>query len=89
METKVVYAPSISISRQFADTGNAEAAFTALALTVGQVGNSFVVDDKLHKPIDQALGIVKDSKEQNEARAFTAFLAGPVARKILNKFGYL
>jgi molybdate transport system substrate-binding protein len=86
---KLVYAPSISIAKQFADTGNAEAAFTALALTIGQNGNQFEVDQKLHKPIDQALGIVKQSKEQKNARAFAAFLAGPEAREILHHFGFL
>jgi molybdate transport system substrate-binding protein len=89
VEKKLVYAPSIAIAKQFADTGNAEAAFTALALTVGQAGNFFLVDPKLHKPIDQALGIVKDSKEQQSARAFTAFLAGAEAREILKRFGYI
>jgi molybdate transport system substrate-binding protein len=89
LEKKAVYAPSIAIAKQFADTGNAEAAFTALALTVGQTGNFFLVDEKLNKPIDQALGIVKASKEQKNARAFTAFLAGPEARDILKRFGYI
>jgi molybdate transport system substrate-binding protein len=89
VEKKIVYAPSIAIAKQFADTGNAEAAFTALALTVGQKGNSFPVDEKLHKPIEQALGIVKASKEAKNARAFTAFLAGAEAREILKRFGYI
>lgn len=88
VEKKIVYAPSIAIARQYADTGNAEAAFTALALTVGQNGNFFVIDEKLHKPIDQALGIVKASTEQTNARAFTAFLANSEAREILKRFGY-
>lgn len=89
VEKKIVYAPSISISKQFADTGNAEAAFTALALTVGQKGDVVLIGEKLHKPIDQALGIVKDSKDRNDARAFTKFLAGPDAREILKRFGYI
>jgi molybdate transport system substrate-binding protein len=89
VEKKIVYAPSIAIAKQFADTGNVEAAFTALALTVGHPGNNFPVDEKLHKPIDQALGIVRDSKEQTNARAFTAFLAGAEAREILKRFGYI
>ena len=89
VEKKIVYAPSIAIAKQFADTGNVEAAFTALALAIGQSANAFVVDENLHKPIDQALGIVKDSKEQKNARAFTAFLAGPEAREILKRFGYI
>jgi molybdate transport system substrate-binding protein len=89
VEQKIVYAPSIAVTKQFADTGNADAAFTALALTAGQSGNQFPVNEKLHKPIDQALGIVKDSKEQQNARAFTTFLAGPAARAILKRFGYV
>jgi molybdate transport system substrate-binding protein len=89
LEAKVVYAPSIAIAKQFADTGNTEVSFTALALMVGQSGNSFPVDGKLHKPIDQALGIVRDSKEQKNARAFTVFLAGTEAHEILKRFGYI
>ena len=89
VQPKVVYAPSIAIAKQFADTGNAEAAFTALALTSGQAGNQFEVDEKLHKPIDQALGIVKQSKEQKNAHAFAAFMASPEAREILRRFGYI
>jgi molybdate transport system substrate-binding protein len=86
IQPKVVYAPSIAIAKQFADTGNAEAAFTALALTINQKGNQFEVES--HKPIDQAAGIVKASKEQKNARAFMAFLASPEAREILHHFGY-
>ena len=88
LEKKIVYAPSIAIAKQFADTGNTEASFTALALTIGQPGTQFTVDEKLHKPIDQALGIVAASKSQKDARAFVAFLAGPEAREILKHFGY-
>jgi molybdate transport system substrate-binding protein len=89
VERKLVYAPSIAVAKQYADTGNAEAAFTALALTAGQPGNQFTVDEKLHKPIDQALGIMKDSKAQKDARAFTAFLKTAEARDILKRFGYM
>jgi molybdate transport system substrate-binding protein len=89
VQPKAVYAPSIATAKQFADTGNAEAAFTALALTIGQSGNQFTIDEKLHKPIEQAGGVVKASKEQKNARAFMAFLAGPEAREVFRRFGYL
>jgi len=88
LENKIVYAPSIAIAKQFADSGNTEVSFTALALTIGQPGGQFTVDEKLHKPIDQALGIVAASKEQKNARAFTSFLAGPEAKEIFKRFGY-
>ena len=89
IEKKIVYAPSIAIAKQFADTGNTEASFTALALCVGQPGAQFTVDEKLHKPIEQALGIVAASRSQTDARAFVTFLAGPAAREILRRFGYI
>ncbi|HYA16330.1 MAG TPA: molybdate ABC transporter substrate-binding protein [Bryobacteraceae bacterium] len=86
---KVVYAPSVSVAKQFADTGNGDAAFTASSLIAGEKGNTFLVDEKLHKPIDQALCIVKASKEQANARAFVRFLAGPEGKSILKRYGYL
>lgn len=88
VEKKIVYAPSIAVAKQFADTGNTEASFTALALTIGQRFSPVAVDEKLHKPIDQALGIVAASKEQKNARAFVTFLISPAAREILKRFGY-
>ena len=89
LQPKAVYASSIAIAKQYADTGNAEAAFTAYALTINEKGNQFPVDEKLYKPIEQAAGIVKESKEQKSARAFLKFLAGSDARAILKRFGYL
>lgn len=88
VEKKVVYAPSIAIAKQFADTGNADAAFTALALVKGDSGHYFVVDEKLHKPIDEAVCIMKASSRQEDARAFTRFLAGEESRAILKRFGF-
>lgn len=89
VQTRVVYAPSVAVVKQFADSGNGDAAFTAAALTAGETGHTFIVDEKLHQPIDQALCIVKASPEQKEARAFAQFLASPAARAILKRFGYL
>ena len=89
LQTKAVYASSIAIAKQYADTGNAEAAFTAYALTVNEKGNQFPVDEKLYKPIEQAAGIVKESKQQKSAREFLKFLSSAEARAILKRFGYL
>jgi molybdate transport system substrate-binding protein len=90
---KIVYAPSVAIAKQFADTGNGDAAFTALALIVnpadkGATGNYFLVPENLHKPIDQAMCIMKSSKEAQSAQAFLAFMKGAEARAILERFGY-
>ena len=89
VQKKIVYAPSISVAKQFADTGNADAAFTASSLTADEKGHSFLVDAKLHKPIDQELCILKSSKEQANAGAFVRFLATPAGKAILQRYGYL
>jgi molybdate transport system substrate-binding protein len=93
---KIVYAPSIAIAKQFADTGNGDAAFTALALVVnpadkdakGAVGNYFPIPENLHKPIDQAMCVMKSSTQARSAQAFFAFMKGASARAVLERYGY-
>jgi molybdate transport system substrate-binding protein len=84
----VVYADSISAAKQYVDTGNGDAAFTALSLIIDQPGNYFLIDDKLHKPIDQALCIAKSTRDVAAARKFTAFLTSDAGFSILRRFGY-
>lgn len=88
VKPKVVYAGSIAMAKQFGVTGNADAVFTALSLLIGEHGRVLRVDESLHKPLTQALGIVSASKNQSGARAFAAFLASPGGRTILTRFGY-
>ena len=61
VQLKVVYASNINMAKQFASTGNADAAFTAYSLVLGEKGRIIVVDERLHRPIDQAAGIVAGS----------------------------
>lgn len=84
----VVYAPNISAAKQFVDTGNGDVAFTALSLIIDQPGNYFLIDEKLHQPINQALCIAKSATNLSGARAFTAFLAGDAGFAILQRYGY-
>jgi molybdate transport system substrate-binding protein len=85
---KVVYASNINMSKQFAATGNADAAFTAYSLVAGQPGRVILIDPKLHRPIDQALGILSASPRQGAARQFVSFVMGGAGRSILGQFGY-
>jgi molybdate transport system substrate-binding protein len=90
---KIVCAPSIAIAKQFADTGNGDAAFTALALVVnpanpGAAGNYFPIPENLHKPIDQAMCVMKSSQHAKSAQAFFAFMKGASARAVLERYGY-
>ena len=88
VQQKVVYANNINMAKQYAATGNADAAFTAYSLVRHESGSVIIVDEKLHQPIDQAVGIVSVSSRKADARRFVAFLTGREGRSILEGFGY-
>lgn len=88
VKSKVVYADSISMARQYGTSGNADAVFTAYSLVLKQEGKVLQIDEKLHKPIQQALGIVGTSINQSSAAKFTDFLLKGKGREILARHGY-
>ncbi len=88
LQPKIVYASNINMARQYATTGNADVAFTAYSLVLKDGGQVVQVDANLYSVIDQGLGIVTASSQQNAAKQFTAFLAGAQGRAILRKSGY-
>ena len=56
VKPKLVYGENVQQTLQYAQTGNAEAAIVALSLAiVAQGGKYLLVDDSIHKPIDQAM----------------------------------
>lgn len=86
---KLVYGTSISMARQFAASGSANAAFTAYSLVLHDKGTVLKIDSHLYKPIEQAMGIVSASSHLKEAQQFRSFLLGPEGRTILANSGYL
>jgi molybdate transport system substrate-binding protein len=89
IQPKVVYASNINMAKQYASTGNADAAFTAYSLVLGEAGRILIVDEKLHRPIDQAAGIVSASVRRSDAQRFISYLTGSEGRAIFERFGYL
>lgn len=88
IEPKVIYGQNVSQTKQYAATGNAEVAFIPLALVKPGEGTYIEVTEESHKPIDQALGVVKDSSKQHEARQFVDFLLSAEGQELLTRHGY-
>lgn len=88
IEAKVVYAQNVSQAKQYAATGNVEVAFIPLALVKPGEGNYIEVSEQLHRPIDQALGIIKASSKQAAATQFVSFLMSREGQELLSKHGY-
>lgn len=89
VQPKLVYANNINEAKQFAATGNADAAFTAYSLVLHEAGSVMKVDLKLFTPIEQAVGVIVGSEHEAEARRFAEFLMGPEGGAILTQNGYL
>lgn len=88
VEPKVIYGQNVSQTRQYAATGNAEVAFIPQSLVKSNEGQSIEVDEQLHQPIDQAIAVVKDSRQQEAAQQFIAFVLSPEGQALLERYGY-
>ena len=89
VEPKVVYGMNVSQVRQFVTSGNAEVGFLPRSLVQEGQGTYLEIDERLHQPIYQALGVVHASAKQYDARRFTEFVLSPAGQEILRKHGYL
>ena len=88
LQPKIVYGSNIIQAKQFAASGNAEAAITAYSLLLQDPGAVVKVDENLHQPLDQALAIVAGSHRRHEAARFAAFVLASEGRTILSRHGY-
>jgi molybdate transport system substrate-binding protein len=89
LQPKIVRGSSIAQAFQFVDTRNAELGFVALSQLYGNTeGTRWLVPEKLHAPIRQDAVLLKDGANDEASKAFLAFLKGPEAHAIIERFGY-
>ena len=88
VQPKLVYADNIRQTLQFVETGNVEVAIVSLSLSVESKGRWVLIPEELHKPIDQGMGIIKGTKNEQVARAFSDFVNGAQGREIMKRFGF-
>ncbi|PYS47819.1 MAG: molybdate ABC transporter substrate-binding protein [Acidobacteria bacterium] len=83
-----MYGQNVTQTKQYAATGNAEVAFISLALVKGGEGQVIEVGEDLHKPIDQAMAVTKDSNKQQAAQRFLDFVLSAEGQALLEHYGY-
>jgi molybdate transport system substrate-binding protein len=88
VKSKLVYGENIRQTLQYAETGNVEVAIVALSLSLRSDGQWFLIPEELHKPLDQALAVIKGTKNEKAAREFAQFVMGPQGRAIMGKYGF-
>lgn len=88
LQPKLVPAESVHQALQFVRSGNAEVGFVSRALTDTPGLELIAMPPDSHSPIIQTLGVLTGSKRQADARAFAAFLTGPVGQGMLKDLGF-
>ncbi len=88
MKPKLVYGDNIRQTLQYAETGNVEVAIVALSLSAESKGRWVLIPEELHKPIDQGMAVIKGTKNEQAARAFSDFVNGDKGREIMKKYGF-
>lgn len=74
VERKIVYAQNAVQAKQFAATGNAEAAFVPLSLVGESGGRILEIDEKLHSPLIHTAAVLTSSEKSSEAKRFVDYL---------------
>jgi molybdate transport system substrate-binding protein len=89
LSAKIVKGNNIAQAYQFVQTGNAELGFVAMSQIAGSDASSrWIVPAKLYTIISQDAVLLKKGADNGAARVFLAFLKGPEARAIKEKYGY-
>lgn len=90
---KLVQGENIAQTAQFVQTGNADIGIIALALalnpTLVATGGYHLIDDALHKPLDQGFIVTKRAADNPLAHAFAEYMGHPEARAIMIRYGFV
>jgi molybdate transport system substrate-binding protein len=89
VQPRLVLGENISQTLAYADRGDVDVALVALSLSLNSSGRWTLVPEELHQPIDQALAVVKGTRQERPAREFAAFVNGPQGRPIMRKYGFI
>lgn len=89
LKARIVQGNNIAQTFQFVATGNAALGFVALSEIAGsEKGSRWVVPASYYTPIRQDAVLLAGGKGNKAAAAFVAFLKGPDAAKVIEKYGY-
>lgn len=89
VKDKMVYGKNIQDTLTLISTGNADAGFIALSIYKKDEINFQLVDDKLHQPLKQAIGVLKGTKNEELARKFISYVNGEEGQPIMKKYGFV
>lgn len=89
IQDKLVFGNNISDTLTLMVTGNADVGIVALSIADPQVVDYTLLDEALHNPLEQALTVVKSTKNEDLARAFAQLVVAEEGKAVLKKYGFV
>ncbi len=92
VKSRLVFGENISQAAQFVESGAADLGIIALSLALAPPMKSrgiyWEIPAETHPPLNQAVVIVKSSKQLESAEQFLAFLKGLQGQVIMKRYGF-
>lgn len=92
VKDRLVLGENISQAAQFIESGACDVGIIALSLALApamrSAGSYWEIPAEAHPPLEQGAAILKQSKHQELAKSFLAFLQGPQGQEIMIRYGF-
>jgi molybdate transport system substrate-binding protein len=92
VKSKLVLGENIGQTAQYAATGAADVGVLAYSLALSpelrQAGRFYLISATAHTPLQQSYVVLKRASGNPTATAFAVFMASPVAKQALKKYGF-
>jgi molybdate transport system substrate-binding protein len=92
VKARIVLGQNVNQAAQFAQSGNAQAAFLPLSLArtppLSEEGRTWLVPPATYPRVEQAGVVLRGTKQPALARELAAFLVGDAARQVFARLGY-
>jgi len=92
VKDRLVLGENISQAAQFIESGACDVGIIALSLALApamkSAGAYWQIPAEAHPPLEQGAVILKESKHQDTAKQFLAFMQGPQGQEIMTRYGF-
>ncbi|MGL5135004.1 MAG: molybdate ABC transporter substrate-binding protein [Planktothrix sp.] len=89
LQPKLILGENVRQTQQYAETGNVDVAIVALSISVNKPGKWTLIDDNLHKPLEQMLAVPKNAPYPEAAKQFASFINSEKGRPLMQKYGFV
>ncbi len=89
VQYKLVRGENVRQALQYVQSGDAQVGIVALSVAEVPEITWKLIDEDLHTPLDQALGVLASSDHPDLARQFAEYINGKSGRPVMKRYGFL